>query len=310
MRTHVQKGVLAYPCVTPSHDGVCLATLATHDHILYTCRMHSTLITRPVAAKMAFSLVELSIVLVILGLLIGGILSGQALIRAAELRSITTEYSRYIAATQTFRDKYFALPGDMTNATAFWGKSATYCAGASGTAATPGTCNGNGNGQVNIGSASATAENFEFWKQLAFAGLIEGTYTGIVGPGSAHDTTPGVNAPKGKLSSTGWSVYYTSGYALDPGMYVYDYANMIGFGSVATGSWPFNPALKPEEAWNIDSKIDDGKPATGKVMAKGFTANVGTTSACTTSTSNIDYAGTYRLSNSVIDCTLMFPQAF
>lgn len=59
----------------------------------------------------AFSLVELSIVLVILGLLTGGILAGQSLIRAAELRAVSTEYSRYITATQSFRDKYFAVPG-------------------------------------------------------------------------------------------------------------------------------------------------------------------------------------------------------
>src|SRR5438552_4058186 len=71
--------------------------------------------------RQAFSLVELSIVLVILGLLVGGILSGQSLIRAAELRSVTTEFSRYLAAVQSFKDKYFALPGDMANATAFWG---------------------------------------------------------------------------------------------------------------------------------------------------------------------------------------------
>jgi len=70
-----------------------------------------------------FSLVELSIVLVILGLLTGGILGGQALIRAAELRAVTTEYDRWVTATRTFQDKYFALPGDMTNATAFWGSA-------------------------------------------------------------------------------------------------------------------------------------------------------------------------------------------
>ena len=78
----------------------------------------------------AFSLVELSIVLVILGLLTGGILAGQSLIRAAELRAVTTEYQRYVAAVQTFRDKYMALPGDMPNAIAFWGAAH----------ATPATC--------------------------------------------------------------------------------------------------------------------------------------------------------------------------
>ena len=70
--------------------------------------------------RKGFSLVELSIVLVILGLLVGGVLSGQSLIRAAELRAATQEYQRYYTATQTFRDKYFAIPGDFNNAQAFW----------------------------------------------------------------------------------------------------------------------------------------------------------------------------------------------
>jgi prepilin-type N-terminal cleavage/methylation domain-containing protein len=64
----------------------------------------------------AFSLVELSIVLVILGLLVGGVLSGQALIRASEMRSITAQANQYRAAIYSFRDKYFAIPGDMANA--------------------------------------------------------------------------------------------------------------------------------------------------------------------------------------------------
>ncbi|MBN9993879.1 prepilin-type N-terminal cleavage/methylation domain-containing protein, partial [Listeria monocytogenes] len=72
-------------------------------------------------AKPGFSLIELSIVLVILGLLTGGILAGQSLIRAAELRSVGEEYQKNRTAVATFRDKYFAIPGDMTNATSFWG---------------------------------------------------------------------------------------------------------------------------------------------------------------------------------------------
>jgi len=104
-----------------------------------------------VLKKQGFSLVELSIVLVILGLLVGGVLSGQSLIRAAELRKYITLQDRYRTALLSFRDKYFALPGDMTNATAFWGaKSATNClnnAGAAVNTAT-GTCDGNGDGNI------------------------------------------------------------------------------------------------------------------------------------------------------------------
>ena len=90
-----------------------------------------------------FTLVELSIVLVILGLLVGGVLSGQSLIRAAELRSITAQQQRFVTSINAFRDKYFALPGDMTNAQSFWGvanatPSTCYSTAGTGTQ----TCNG------------------------------------------------------------------------------------------------------------------------------------------------------------------------
>ena len=101
--------------------------------------------------KNAFSLVELSIVLVILGLLTGGILGGQSLIRAAELRSVSTEAARYTTAVYSFRDKYMALPGDMPNATAFWG-AAPDCSAQ--TASGASTCNGNGDGMLRWGGTN------------------------------------------------------------------------------------------------------------------------------------------------------------
>ena len=123
-----------------------------------------------------FSLVELSIVLVILGLLTGGILAGQNMIRAAELRSVITEFQTYQTSQRTFQGKYLALPGDMTNATDFWGSAGGAgfigdgCEAASGTGTQ--TCNGNGNGAINTpASASEYGERFTYWQHLANAGL-------------------------------------------------------------------------------------------------------------------------------------------
>src|SRR5690349_20889612 len=100
-----------------------------------------------------FSLVELSIVLVILGLLTGGILAGQSLIRAAELRSVVTEYQRFITASHTFRDKFGGIPGDFRSATRFWGlQSAAFpsdcISNSSASVVSTGVCDGNGNGRV------------------------------------------------------------------------------------------------------------------------------------------------------------------
>lgn len=251
-----------------------------------------------------FSLVELSIVLVILGLLTGGILAGQSLIRAAELRSVTTEFNRYLSATQTFRDKYFALPGDMGNATAFWGKDTTNCNGDTGSAGIPGTCNGNANGGVGFGP-----ESFRYWQQLALAGLIEGSYTGVTA-GAFAATVSSANAPKGKLANSLWW-----GYELTPdctggscGTY-FDgsYGNTYQFGGAVTGGDNYNPILKPEEAWNIDTKMDDGLPVQGKMIIR---AAVGGWGACTNATSAASLNATYNFTNTSLACTVEFRKLF
>jgi prepilin-type N-terminal cleavage/methylation domain-containing protein len=186
--------------------------------------------------RQGFSLVELSIVLVILGLLTGGILTGQSLIRASELRAVTTEYQRYIAAAHTFRDKYFAIPGDFNNATRFWGKDNTNCSGDTGAAATPGTCNGNGDGNItDAAGAGLTGERFQFWKQLALAGLIEGTYSGLAGSGGTNHGVINSNSPPSKYSSGGWTaVYVASPFVGNTSFYTGEYLNHLRFGAATT----------------------------------------------------------------------------
>ena len=255
------------------------------------------MVARP--AQSGFSLVELSIVLVILGLLTGGILGGQALIRAAELRSLTTESQRYTTAVRTFQDKYFAMPGDMANATAFWGKSAADCNAQTGTAATPGTCNGNGDGVLgwSIGP-NVTGETFRGWQHLALAGLIEGTYTGNAGSISGSDPDAGVNVPGSRLKSGVWGYGYIDN-VVGSNSYVFNY-NMLNWmvvGSEDDNAYPDGPLLRPEEAWNVDTKLDDGRPGTGRVLA-----NV--VSACTNTADVTNRAADYRLTDSGLRCSL------
>lgn len=250
----------------------------------------------------AFSLVELSIVLVILGLLTGGILAGQSLIRAAELRSVSSDYARYAAATQAFRDKYFALPGDITNATAFWtsaggnGSNGT----CQGVANTTSTCNGDGNGWVNIISSTGVSEGARFWQHLAFAGFIEGSFTGSNLP------AVGTSAPVSKLG--GGATWMALGSSLSsPGDefgFGGNFGNTLQFYRLPNG----NP-LKPEEAWNIDMKMDDGKPGSGRVYG---TKGDGTTVICTTGDNlapPADANATYVLTRNAKDCGLIFLRA-
>lgn len=249
--------------------------------------------------KSAFSLVELSIVLVILGLLVGGVLSGQSLIRAAELRSVAADYARFYTAAQTFRDKYFAIPGDMTNATAFWGDDNANCADAAVPNGTPGTCNGNGDGLLAFaGAASSTGEIYQFWKQLALAGSIEGTYSGIAGSAAGTQALIGTNVPRGRISNSAFTIvtYTAPG---DASNYAMVYGNQMTFGASNGNVDTSGRIIKAEEAWNIDTKLDDGRPGTGSIISIYW-------DECTTSANFSDLTGQYALSESGVNCALRY----
>jgi prepilin-type N-terminal cleavage/methylation domain-containing protein len=111
--------------------------------------------------KCGFSLVELSIVLVLLGLLTGGVLTGKNLIRAAEIRGVQQEIAHYETAINIFNEKYFAYPGDMNNATSFWGAAHATPATCITTASTgTQTCNGNGDGYMGLYTGTTQYEGF------------------------------------------------------------------------------------------------------------------------------------------------------
>ncbi|MBN8543605.1 MAG: prepilin-type N-terminal cleavage/methylation domain-containing protein [Alphaproteobacteria bacterium] len=259
-----------------------------------------------------FSLVELSIVLVILGLLTGGILAGQSLIRASELRAASTEYQRYAAAVNTFRDKYFAIPGDFSSATRFWGRlnaNADCVTNSSAAVAAPGACDGNGGGTLNdAGTASQSGELMQIWRHLALAGLIEGNYSGLSGATNGTDFVIGTNSPKSKLGNAGWGTRGLGVYAGDAQAYAMDYGNLFVLGGQLAGLPPHTAVLKPEEAWNIDTKMDDGKPAQGKVIARYW--NNACAAADDGTHANNDLAASYKLSDSTNQCSLYFRQQF
>lgn len=216
-----------------------------------------------------FSLVELSIVLVILGLLTGGILTGQNLIRAAELRSFVTDLQRYQTAANTFRDKYFSIPGDMRNATNFWGTDPNGCPHAVQVTGSQ-TCDGDGDGLIesqNYGSHSD--ETFRFWQHLANAGLIEGSYSGVSASATNHVALSSLNVPRGRLGDS----YFYTGNTNMPSINSFAFStlprqrNVFVLGRPVVGnSDGDHPVILAEEAWNIDTKIDDSKPAYGLIQ--------------------------------------------
>lgn len=258
------------------------------------------------ADKRGFSLVELSIVLVILGLLVGGILSGQSLIRASELRSVSNEYQRFATAIGTFRDKYFAIPGDMSNASSFWS----------------GAGNGDGNGMLANTGAAGTNEISTFWIHLTNATLIEGSYTNV-----ANTTmTAGTNNPRAKINSAGWNVAHLGTMSVagvaspdvnttDPAastFYANTYGNVFLLGGGTSAVLPTG-ILKSEEAWNIDTKMDDGRPDIGSVTTLESQGNATAGSGCgniATATTALA-ASSFDLTNtSSTACSLVFKTGY
>lgn len=241
----------------------------------------------------AFSLVEIAVVIAILGLLVGGVLSGQSLIRGQQLRAVGTDAGNYMLVMQQFKKKYGYLAGDFPAATETWGRvggGTAQCA-APDTNASVGatTCNGDGNGYLTAGGH----EPHRAWQHLAAAGLIPGNFTGIA------PYAIGVSAPKGSLNTTGFG--WVGGLivvdSINPSTTYFDgdYTNLLTFGALATII--DGPALTPAQAFELDSKIDDGKPASGRVRAYK------SSTACASSATN------YNVGASTNTCAILFLSA-
>lgn len=236
-----------------------------------------------------FTLLQLSITLTIIALLVSGVLLGRHLIRRAEVMQVATGFIKYRDAIKQFQDKYKYLPGDLPTATSFWGASAT-CGDPTNDYKVE-TCNGNGDGQVDDASdliyLTAPAESIYLWQHLTNSKFLEGTYTGEWALGTSI-WKPGVNIPKG-LDNAGYAFYYTThittvvAYAVLDSNYTEGAGNVIGatfpanynhvisFGKASNGDGtehpPMGMTLSPSDAYSIDLKFDDGKPALGKILS-------------------------------------------
>ena len=129
-----------------------------------------------------FTLIEIAIVLVIIGLLLGGILKGQELITQGRIRNVGNDFQSMTAAINLYQDRYRALPGDDPAAAARW------------TATNSTTTSGNGDGTIEGGYTGAeTVESRLFWQHLRLAGLVGGaTTTGAVGTANPPNAASGV----------------------------------------------------------------------------------------------------------------------
>jgi prepilin-type N-terminal cleavage/methylation domain-containing protein len=199
-----------------------------------------------------FTLVELAIVLVIIGLIIASVLGGKELIRAGEIRALVKQYNEFQTGVTTFAERYHGLPGDINGAR--FGLT--------------GGCDnnnegGNNNGLIESkggGKATHDGEVACFWANLTTAGkeLVTGSFDGVAG-GIATDVV-GQNMPKMKLGSLGWSVYSN-------GSKNYFITGVQG--SQPGASYNTLGAFTAMDAYNLDYKIDDGVPTAGAIQTRG-----------------------------------------
>ncbi len=218
--------------------------------------------------KSAFTLMELSMVLVIIGLIVGGILTGKDLIRAAEIRATIGQYEKFNTSVNTFKIKYGGLPGDLlsTQALAF----GLYCIGGTPTTCTGGSGRGDNNGLITGNSlviSQGAGETLLFWRHLADANLIDGSYN-YINQSNAFGTSTNMYDlfPSAKMErGLYWMVGSNSG---------------INYYLLTTGSLPLvnqdvsttaSGGMTPNEAYSIDSKLDDGMPNSGGIQARGTT---------------------------------------
>jgi len=197
-----------------------------------------------------FTLIEIAIVLVIIGLLLGGVLKGQELINSAKVKNLATDFRNIPVFIYGYQDKFKALPGDDANI-------ATHLSG--GVAPVPCTAPlanvcaiGNGIIDGAWNATTAAAESYVFWQHVRLAGLAAGSTTT-----GALDYLP-VNAAGGNIG-------------IQSGTNVVARAPIVDLAAPAAaihGTYIIcSPNILGKFARQLDIQLDDGNTATGSMMA-------------------------------------------
>lgn len=203
------------------------------------------------ARQSGFTLIEIAIVLVIIGLLLGGVLKGQELIQNARVRNIIAQQDGIKAAFFGFQDRYRGVPGDYP------ANLANQNIPGAGT-----TCGGDGNSLIENKTTTGSPEYICAWYHLSKSGFITGNYTGT---GTSADANNSPANPFGGLIQLIFDNNYMATAANPPAVH-----------NIKTGINIPSTVLA-----EVDRKIDDGNPASGSFRYSGW--NVPSSSTCVTS---------------------------
>ncbi|MEZ5813233.1 MAG: prepilin-type N-terminal cleavage/methylation domain-containing protein [Alphaproteobacteria bacterium] len=247
--------------------------------------------------QQGFTLVELAVVMIIIGLLIGGILKGQELIVNARVTATASQMESMSAAVNGFRDAYSSIPGDMSTAQNRLPNcaAATFC------------FNGGGDSQIGLGVGAAAADpaagNGAQEASNFFIHLARGEFlTGVSGaaaamaPGVTHPVTPAggvfnVGDRTGPTASSAGFVASNNGVELTGTMWL----TLVS--APATVVATNNGLLTAQQAARIDRKLDDGAPDTGSVIASNAGGAVG---EC------VDAGAVYAEGLNTVGCSLAY----
>jgi prepilin-type N-terminal cleavage/methylation domain-containing protein len=239
----------------------------------------------------AFTLVELSIVLVIIGMIMGAIAAGNNLVKNAKVRAVISEVTEFRVAVNSFKNQYDQIPGDYNKAGFTW----PTCDASGGNSAA--NCNGNGNNKIDQNTTGyVNDEMYRFWQHLVLAKMLQGGYSGIE-VGRGQETTAvnnNLNTPTSRFGDGG--AYYLS-WAIPAGSSIYN--NYFVLGRLVSGQ--ATTAITTAAATQyIDSKIDDGLPYTGNTLSQNGLSAPGN---CTTGSG---ITMTYNTNDQNVNCDIFF----
>lgn len=252
------------------------------------------------ARRHGFTLVELSIVLVVVGLLLGGLLGFRSYANNAALTSAMNESKVFISAFQQFQTRYGAPPGDYPTANSAW----------------TGAGFGDGNGIIRATAASPgnRPEWFYSFQHLALAGFIGGTYTGTttggVGTYYAKRNTnvvgsTAINGVAFLFDGPDFTDGTPDGFVSGDAVY-FDgtYTNVLQIAGLADNATdiPKLAFLTPKEAMKLDGKFDDGQPALGTIVTPHLTSLPNCTTTPTPLTPWLTAGSAYNTANDEKSC--------
>lgn len=204
-----------------------------------------------------FTLVELAVVMIIIGLVVGGILKSYSMIELARLKSTVRDTQVFTAAQRAFYEKYRALPGDMADARRRLADctAASFCADGNGdrVLGTP------ADSQTDLSGTPGVQENIQYWKHLVLADMI-GSLDADADSDPARSEY-GVTHPRAQTGG-GWNAMTT------PPAAAGEYGGTGIVYQLTAAPNANGAAVTPKEARHMDALLDDGRPNTGRVTAE------------------------------------------